>query len=152
MAQFRFTLNGTVRTVTAGPDAPLLWVLRELLRLTGTKFGCGAGTCGACVVLQDGRAVRSCQLPLAAAAGTRITTVEGLAGEHARVRLAWQAEDVLPCGYCQPAMLLKAAALLHREPTPADPEIDAAFAGMICRCGTQTRFRRVVRRAAEGRL
>ena len=150
MAPIRFILNGKARTVTAGPDTPLLWVLRDHLRLTGTKYGCGVGTCGACTVLRDGRAVRSCQLPLSAAAGSNLTTVEGLAREHAHLQRAWLEEDVAQCGYCQPAMLLTAAALLREKPRPTDADIDTAFEGIICRCGTYTRVRRAVHRVAKG--
>lgn len=150
MASTRFTLNGKARTVDLDPATPLLWVLRDTLRLTGTKFGCGEGVCGACTVLQDGKAVRSCQVPLASAAGSRIVTIEGLAKEHGHLQKAWIDEDVAQCGYCQPAMLLAAAALLKEKPVPTDSEIDAAFDGMVCRCGTYSRIRRAVHRAAAG--
>ena len=152
MAPIRFTLNGKVRTVTAGPDTPLLWVLRDTFRLTGTKNGCGVGTCGACTVLRDGKAVRSCQVPLSGAAGRAITTVEGLATDYAQVAQAWLEEDVAQCGYCQPGMLLTAAALLNEKPRPTDQDIDQAYEGMLCRCGTYPRIRRAVHRAAQGRL
>ena len=150
MAAIRLQLNGQTRTVTAGPDLPLLWVLRNGLRLTGTKYGCGSGLCGACTVLLDGRPVRSCQLTLGAAAGASITTIEGLAREHARVQEAWFAEGAAPCKYCQPAMLLAAAALLREERRPSQAELDAAFAGMVCRCGSASGLQRAVRRAAAG--
>ena len=150
MAPIRIILNGKARSIAAGPDTPLLWVLRDVLRLTGTKYGCGVGTCGACTVLQNGKAVRSCQLPLSAAAGSRITTIEGLAEEHGTLQKAWLEEDVAQCGYCQPGMLLTAAALLKAKPRPSDPDIDQAFEGMLCRCGTYSRIRRAVHRVAKG--
>jgi aerobic-type carbon monoxide dehydrogenase small subunit (CoxS/CutS family) len=150
MAPFRFTLNGKARAVTAGPDMPLLWVIRDILRLTGTKYGCGVGTCGACTVLQDGKAVRSCQVTLSAAQGAHVTTIEGLARDHAPLQKAWLEEDVAQCGFCQPAMLLTAAALLREKPQPTDADIDGAFEGVICRCGTYSRIRRTVHRVAKG--
>ena len=150
MARYRFTVNGRVREVEAAdPDMPLLWVLRDRLGLTGTKFGCGVGVCGACTVLSDGEALRSCQTPVSAAAGQRFTTIEGLSpdGGHP-CQKAWLAEDVPQCGYCQPGMILEAAALLRRTPRPSDADIDAAFDGHVCRCGTYPRIRRAVRRAS----
>jgi len=152
MTPIRFILNGKPRSVAAGPDTPFLWVLRDLLRLTGTKFGCGEGLCGACTVLRDGKAVRSCQLPLSSVAGREIVTIEGLAREHARLQKAWIDEDVAQCGFCQPAMLLTAAALLREKPAPTEPDIDKAFEGVLCRCGTYTRVRKAVHRAAKGGL
>jgi len=148
MVAIRFTLNGSARTVEAAPDTPLLWVLRDSLRLIGTKFGCGEGVCGACTVLRDGLAVRSCQVPVSAAAGSRITTIEGLAAEYAFLQRAWLEEDVAQCGHCQPAMLLAAAALLKATPHPTDADIDAAMGGIICRCGSYPRIRRAVLAAA----
>jgi len=150
MARYRFTVNGRAREVEAAdPDMPLLWVLRDRLGLTGTKFGCGMGACGACTVLMAGEAVRACQVPVSAAEGRRFTTIEGLSpdGSHPCQR-AWLAEDVAQCGYCQPGMILEAAALLVRRPRPSDAEIDHAFDGHVCRCGTYARIRRAVRRAA----
>ena len=144
MVAIRFTLNGKPCSVNADPDTPLLWVLRDSLRLTGTKYGCGLGVCGACTVLQEGQAVRSCQLPLSAVAGTQVTTVEGYAKEHTPLQKAWLEEDVAQCGYCQPAMLLTAAALLKAKPSPTDADIDAAMTGVVCRCGTYTRIRRAI--------
>jgi isoquinoline 1-oxidoreductase subunit alpha len=149
MARYRFTVNGQPREVEAAdPDMPLLWVLRDRLGLTGTKFGCGMGVCGACTVLMAGEAVRSCQTPLSAAAGRRFTTIEGLSpdGGHP-CQKAWIAEDVAQCGYCQPGMILEAAALLARTPRPTDSDVDRAFDGHVCRCGTYARVRRAVRRA-----
>jgi isoquinoline 1-oxidoreductase alpha subunit len=150
MATLTLAVNGQARTVTCDPDTPLLWVLRDLLALTGTKYGCGVGVCGACTVLRDGRAVRSCQIPIRDAAGARFVTIEGLApgGAH-RCQRAWIEEDVAQCGYCQPGMILTACALLDAHPDPTDAEIDAAFDDHVCRCGTYPRIRRAVRRAAR---
>jgi aerobic-type carbon monoxide dehydrogenase small subunit (CoxS/CutS family) len=151
MARFVLTVNGRKREVVAAdPDMPLLWVLRDRLGLTGTKYGCGVGACGACTVLQDGEAVRSCQVPVSMAPGKRITTIEGLSGDgsHACQR-AWLEVDVAQCGYCQPGMILEAAALLARKPRPADEDIDSAFGDHVCRCGTHQRIRRAVHRASE---
>jgi isoquinoline 1-oxidoreductase subunit alpha len=151
MARFALTLNGRRREVEAAdPEMPLLWVLRDRLGLTGTKFGCGQGICGACTVLREGRAVLSCQVPIRAAAGGSFTTIEGLSddGSHPCQR-AWLEEDVAQCGYCQPGMILAAAALLAATPRPTDADLDAAFAGHVCRCGTYARVRRAVHRAAE---
>ncbi len=149
MARYRFTVNGQPREVDAAdPDTPLLWVLRDRLGLTGTKFGCGMGVCGACTVLMAGEAIRSCQVPVSGAAGRKFTTIEGLSpdGGHP-CQKAWLAEDVAQCGYCQPGMILEAAALLARTPRPTDAEVDHAFDGHVCRCGTYARIRRAVRRA-----
>jgi isoquinoline 1-oxidoreductase alpha subunit len=151
MARFSLTVNGRVREVEAAdPDMPLLWVLRDRLGLTGTKFGCGMGVCGACTVLASGEAVLSCQTPISAAAGKRFTTIEGLSpdGTHPCQR-AWIEGDVAQCGYCQPGMILEAAALLSGKPRPTDGDVDAAFSGHVCRCGTYGRIRRAVRRAGE---
>jgi isoquinoline 1-oxidoreductase subunit alpha len=147
MASVQFTLNGNPRRLEADPDTPLLWVLRDQLRLTGTKYGCGMGVCGACTVLQDGKAVRSCQVPLGTLNAAQVTTVEGLAREHAALQRAWLEEDVAQCGYCQAGMLMAAAALLKAKPRPDDADIDAAMTGMVCRCGTYTRIRRAILRA-----
>jgi len=145
MAGIRFMLNGKSRTVTVSTDTPLVWVLRDTLRLTGTKFGCGAGLCGACTVLQDGRAVRSCQVPVAAVAGAHITTIEGLAREQSPLHGAWIEADLAQCGHCQPGMLMTAAGLLHEIPVPTDADIDAAMADVSCGCGTFARIRRAIR-------
>jgi isoquinoline 1-oxidoreductase alpha subunit len=148
----RLRVNGTVRTVEAEPDMPLLWVLRDELQLTGTKFGCGIGACGACTVHLAGEAVRSCITPLSAVGEKAVTTIEGLspAGNHPLQR-AWAAEDVPQCGYCQAGQIMQAAALLRKTPQPSDAEIDTAMTGNICRCGTYDRIRRAIRRASGGR-
>ena len=144
-------VNGVPRTVDVPPDTPLLWIIRERLQLTGTKFGCGLAQCGACTVHLDGAAVRSCQTTLAQATGKRITTIEGLhpRGEHP-LQKAWVAEQVPQCGYCQSGQIMQAAALLARNPKPSDEEINAAMAGNICRCATYLRIRRAIKRAAQG--
>ncbi|HTP28940.1 MAG TPA: (2Fe-2S)-binding protein [Anaeromyxobacteraceae bacterium] len=146
----RLFVNGRPRVVEAAPETPLLWALRDVLGLTGTKFGCGVGQCGACTVLVDGDAVRSCQTPVASLAGRRIQTIEGLSpdGTHPLQR-AWLELEVSQCGYCQPGQLMAAAALLAKHPRPTDAEIDAAMSDVLCRCGTYNRIRRAIRRAAE---
>ena len=150
MARYRLRINGRAREVEAEPDMPLLWVLRDRLALTGTKYGCGVGVCGACTVLEDGRDVRSCQVAVAKAPGHRYTTIEGLSGDGGHpCQRAWIEEDVAQCGYCQPGMILQAAALLARKPKPSDADIDEAFAGHVCRCGTWQRVRRAVHTAAR---
>ena len=143
------TVNGSRQSLEVEPDTPLLWVLRDALGLTGTKFGCGLGLCGACSVLLDGQLVRSCSLPVSAAAGRTITTIEGLSvdGSHP-VQQAWVAESVPQCGYCQSGMILAAVALLARTPHPTDADIDAAMTGNACRCATYTRIRAAIKRAA----
>ena len=145
-------VNGTVREVDAPEDMPLLWVLRDVLGLTGTKFGCGMAQCGACTVHLDGQATRSCVLPVSAVAGRKVTTIEGLSpdGSHP-VQKAWIKADVVQCGYCQPGQIMSAAALLGRNVNPSDADIDAALAGNICRCGTYQRVREAVRMAAAQR-
>lgn len=151
MPPVSFTLNGKPRRVEASPETLLITVLRELLGLTGTKLGCGQGACGSCTVLVDGQAVRSCATPLSAVRGKRVVTIEGLAeAGWSRLQEAWVAEDVSQCGYCQPGMLMAAAALLGRTPRPTDPDIDAAMGDMLCRCGTYNRIRRAIHRAAQG--
>jgi isoquinoline 1-oxidoreductase alpha subunit len=144
------TVNGQSRTVDVAPDMPLLWVLRDVLDLKGTKFGCGVGQCGACTVHLRGRAVRSCQTRASAAEGAEVVTIEGLSrdGTHP-VQQAWQEIDVPECGYCQTGQIMSAAALLRINPSPTDADIDAAMNGNICRCGTYLRIRRGVQRAAE---
>jgi len=143
-------VNGVRRFVEASPDMPLLWVLRDLLRLTGTKYGCGIALCGSCTVHLDGEAVRSCVTPISAVRNRKVTTIEGLSSDRGRaLREAWIAEDVPQCGYCQPGMIMSAAALLAKKHDPRDEEIDEALAGHICRCGTYVRIRRAIRRAAR---
>ena len=143
-------VNGTRRRVSLAADTPLLWALRDTLGLTGTKYGCGAGLCGACTVHLDGAAVRSCAVTVGSAAGKPITTIEGLSaeGDHP-VQRAWIAEDVAQCGYCQAGQIMAAAALLRRTPKPNDAQIDDALSGNLCRCGTYQRIRAAVHRAAE---
>jgi isoquinoline 1-oxidoreductase alpha subunit len=145
----KLTVNGTAHDVSAPPEMPLLWVLRDLLGLTGTKFGCGIAQCGACTVQLEGAPLRSCVTPVSAAAGKRITTIEGLSkdGSHP-VQRAWAELDVVQCGYCQSGQIMAAAALLAAKPAPTDADIDAALSGNICRCGTYQRIRAAVHRAA----
>jgi len=142
-------VNGTPRIVDVGPDTPLLWVLRESLQLTGTKYGCGMALCGACTVHLDGQPLRSCVTPVSAATDKRVTTIEGLSdkGDHP-VQRAWIELDVPQCGYCQSGQLMSAAALLAQHATPTDADIDTAMAGNICRCGTYQRIRAAIKRAA----
>jgi aerobic-type carbon monoxide dehydrogenase small subunit (CoxS/CutS family) len=142
-------VNGKKHEVDVETDVPLLWVLRENLGMTGTKFGCGVAQCGACTVHLDGQPVRSCITPIAAAQGKKITTIEGLSpdGSHP-IQRAWIAEDVPQCGYCQSGQIMSAAALLAAKPKPTDADIDAAMSGNICRCGTYQRIRRAIHRAA----
>jgi isoquinoline 1-oxidoreductase subunit alpha len=143
-------INGKSRSIDVAPDTPLLWVIREHLRLTGTKFGCGMAQCGACTVHLDGRAVRSCQTTVAQAAGKKITTIEGLhpEGRHP-LQLAWIAEQVPQCGYCQSGQIMQAADLLARKPNPSDADIVDAMSGNICRCATYPRIKRAIKRAAQ---
>ena len=142
-------VNGGERRVEVDPDTPLLWVLRDTLGLTGTKFGCGIAACGACTVHVDGEATRSCVTPVDSVAGAEITTIEGLSPDRGHpVQQAWIAEQVPQCGYCQSGMIMATAALLKETPTPSDAEIDAAITN-ICRCGTYARVRRAIHRAAK---
>jgi isoquinoline 1-oxidoreductase alpha subunit len=148
-----FTVNGEKREVDASPETPLLWVLRDNLALTGTKYGCGISQCGACTVHLDGMPVRACVTPVSAAAGKQVTTIEGLASPLGRrLQEAWIAEQVPQCGYCQSGQLMAAAALLAKTPAPTDTEIDAAMSGVLCRCGTYQRIRRAIHRAAQTKL
>jgi aerobic-type carbon monoxide dehydrogenase small subunit (CoxS/CutS family) len=143
------TINGKSRSIDVAGDTPLLWVLRDSVGLTGTKFGCGAGLCGACTIHLEGEPVRSCQTPVSAAEGKKVTTIEGLSsdGSH-KVQQAWMSEQVPQCGYCQSGQIMAAAALLARNSKPTDEEIDTAMAGNICRCGTYQRVRRAIHVAA----
>jgi len=143
------TVNGTRHDVDVPPDMPLLWVIRDTIGLTGTKFGCGLSQCGACTVHLDGNAIRSCSTPVSLAAGKKVTTIEGLSptSSHA-LQVAWVAEQVPQCGYCQSGQLMTASALLAKTPKPSDAEIDAAMNGNICRCGTYQRIHRAIKRAA----
>ena len=144
-------VNGTSHKVDATPDMPLLWVLRDLLGMTGTKFGCGVALCGACTVTLDGNPRRSCVMPVSAAAGHDITTIEGVGGTPIgkSVQQAWLDLEVVQCGYCQSGQIMSAAALLARTPDPKDSDIDAAMAGNICRCGTYVRIRAAIKQAAR---
>jgi len=145
------TVNGESRTLDVPADTPLLWVLRDTLGLTGTKFGCGKALCGACTVHMDGQALRSCVTPISAVAGRRITTIEGLSTstDHP-VQQAWLQHDVPQCGYCQSGQIMSAAALLARKPNPSDQDIVDAMSGNICRCATYPRIKRAIKRAAQG--
>jgi isoquinoline 1-oxidoreductase alpha subunit len=152
MATYRVTINGTQRTVDAEPDMPLLWALRDLLALTGTKYGCGVGICGACTIREGTATVRACQVTMAEAAGRSFITIEGLAEADARGRdlqQAWIERDVAHCGYCQPAMLLAASALLARGAAVDDQAIRAALDDQLCRCGSYPRILRAVQEAAQ---
>jgi aerobic-type carbon monoxide dehydrogenase small subunit (CoxS/CutS family) len=150
MPPITLTVNGKARSVTDSPDTPLLWVLRDTLGLTGTKFGCGIAQCGACTVHINGVATRSCVTPIAAVAGKRITTIEGLSPNRGHaIQKAWIAEDVPQCGYCQSGQIMAAAALLAKHPQPTDADIDATMTN-ICRCGTYQRIRAAIHRAAKG--
>ncbi|MFI4973796.1 MAG: (2Fe-2S)-binding protein [Caulobacterales bacterium] len=140
-------VNGKTLTVSAAPDTPLLWVLRDELGLTGTKFGCGIAQCGACTVHADGNPIRSCQTPVGAVANVKITTIEGLGGTHP-VQEAWIRHDVPQCGYCQSGQIMSAVALLAQKPHPTDEDIDLAMSGNICRCGTYQRIRAAIKDAA----
>ena len=143
-------INGATRNVDADPQMPLLWVIRDILGLTGTKFGCGIGACGACTVHMDGQAVRSCITPLSVAAGHEIVTIEGLSADGTHpVQKAWRAGNVPQCGYCQPGQMMQAAALLKQTPKPTDQQITDAMSGNICRCGTYVRIRAAIKSAAE---
>jgi isoquinoline 1-oxidoreductase alpha subunit len=146
----KLVVNGREREVDAPPDMPLLWVLRDVLGYTGTKFGCGMARCGACTVHLDGKAIRACVTPVSAVGGRAVTTIEGLStdGSHP-VQRAWAEVDVVQCGYCQPGQIMSAAALLAENPRPSDADIDAALSGNICRCGAYERIRAAVHRAAE---
>ena len=147
----KLTINGEIREVDAPPEMPLLWVLRDLLKLTGTKFGCGIAQCGACTVHVDGTPLRSCMLPVGSLAGRAVTTIEaiGATPAGARVQKAWLDLEVVQCGYCQSGQIMSAAALLAATPAPNDSDINAAMAGNICRCGTYPRIREAIKQAAK---
>ena len=150
METITLTINKQKRTVEVEPETPLLWVLRDTLGLTGTKFGCGEGQCGACTVHLDGEAMISCQLNVGECQGKSITTIEGLAANRSHpLQKAWIAEDVPQCGYCQSGQIMAAAALLARKPRPTDADINMAMSGNLCRCGTYNRIRRAIHRAAK---
>jgi isoquinoline 1-oxidoreductase alpha subunit len=140
-------VNGKAVQVTAAPDTPLLWVLRDELGLTGSKFGCGIGQCGACTVLADGQPIRACSTPIAALGAAKITTIESLGGHHPLL-VAWVKNDVPQCGYCQSGQLMSATALLAKTPKPSDADIDAAMSGNICRCGTYQRIKAAIKEAS----
>ena len=146
----KLTVNGRPHTIDADPQMPLLWALRENLQLTGTKFGCGMALCGACTVHIDGQAVRSCSTPLAAAAGTQVTSIEGVGANRIgkAVQAAWTLHDVPQCGYCQAGQIMSACALLAQHKRPSDAQIDAAMSGNICRCGTYNQIRAAIKDAA----
>jgi len=150
MSEITLTINGQDHTIDVPQDMPLLWALRDILDLTGTKYGCGIGTCGTCTVLVDGSPVRSCVRAATRFEGRNITTIEGLdpSGNHP-VQRAWDEVDVPQCGYCQGGQILTASALLDENPDPSDAEIDAAMSGVLCRCGTYHRIRKAIKRAAE---
>jgi len=151
MASITFMLNGKRTSVDVEPDTPLLWVLRDTLGLTATKYGCGEGICGSCTVLMDGEATRSCVTPVQLADEKTIVTLEGLGAErlHA-LQEAWIEEEVPQCGYCQPGQIMTAAALLQANPKPSDKEIDEMMSSVLCRCGTYPRIKRAIKRAAQG--
>jgi len=144
-------INGETKSVEASPDTPLLWVLRDVLGMTGTKFGCGIAQCGACTVQLDGKSMRSCLLPIGSVGARAITTIEGIGATPvgAKVQKAWLELEVVQCGYCQSGQIMSAAALLANNPNPDDADIDAAMSGNICRCGTYVRIREAIKRAAK---
>ena len=146
-----FELNGEAVSLDADPSMPLLWAIRDIAGLTGTKYACGKALCGACTVHIDGRPMRACVVPVSVAADSKVTTIEGLSddGNHP-VQVAWRELNVAQCGYCQSGQIMSAVALLERTPNPSDDDIDSAMGGNICRCGTYTRIRKAIRRAAEG--
>jgi isoquinoline 1-oxidoreductase subunit alpha len=150
MASYNLSINGKNYTLEAEPTMPLLWAIRDLANLTGTKYGCGIAQCGACTVHLNGSPVRSCSIPVSSAANQKITTIEGLSENNSHaVQLAWIKEQVPQCGYCQSGQMMAAAALLKRNPHPTDKDIDTAMQGVICRCGTYVRIRKAIKTAAE---
>ena len=149
MANYNVTVNGRVHSVDVEPDTPLLWVLRDAIGLTGTKFGCGIAQCGACTVYLDGRPLRACSLPVSSVGAGQVTTIEGLSGREAEaVQRAWATRDVPQCGYCQSGQVMSAVALLRKTPKPSDRDIDLAMNGNICRCATYVRIRAAIKDAA----
>jgi isoquinoline 1-oxidoreductase subunit alpha len=151
MANYQLIVNGENRNVEAVPNTPLLWVLRDNLGLTGTKYGCGVAQCGACTVHLDGTAVRSCSTPVSTVGNKKVTTIEGLATADTLhpVQQAWMQENVPQCGYCQSGQIMSAVALIEKNPTPSDSDIEAAMSGNICRCGTYERIRKAIKRASN---
>jgi aerobic-type carbon monoxide dehydrogenase small subunit (CoxS/CutS family) len=151
MARYSLSVNGKSKDVQAPADMPLLWVLRDVLNYTGTKYGCGLGLCGACTVHLDGEAVRACQTPVSAVGTKKIVTIEGLSADNSHpLQRAWIEEQVPQCGYCQPGQIMQAAALLAQKPHPSDDDIDREMAGNLCRCGMYPRIRKAIHRAAAG--
>ncbi len=151
MASITLTVNNKKQTVNVSPDTPLLWVLRDTLGLTGTKFSCGKGLCGSCTIHLDGQATHSCTTPISAVGEQKITTIEGLSTDRSHpLQQAWLVENVSQCGYCQPGQIMSAAALLAKNPNPTDDEIDIAMSDKICRCGTYQRIRQAIQRADRG--
>ena len=149
MSAFHLLINERAHEVDVSPDTPLLWVLRDKLNMTGTKYGCGMGLCGACTVHLDGEALRSCQTAVSVVGAKKITTIEGVSVDNSHpVQRAWIAEQVPQCGYCQPGQIMSAAALLAKTPKPTDEQIDSAMTGNLCRCGMYQRIRRAIHRAA----
>jgi aerobic-type carbon monoxide dehydrogenase small subunit (CoxS/CutS family) len=149
MSDISLTVNGAKRTVKVDDDTPLVWVLRDTLSLTGTKFGCGMGVCGSCTILEKGKAIRSCQVTASQAKGRDFVTIEGLSKDTTHpCQRAWLEEDVAQCGFCQPGMILTACGLLREHPDPTDEQIDAAMSDSVCRCGTYPRIRKAIRLAA----
>lgn len=150
MAKFNLNINGNSQTVDVDPSTPILWVLRDHLDLVGTKYGCGVAACGACTVIMNGNAIRSCVIPVSAAEGAKITTIEGLSenGNHP-VQKAWLEHDVPQCGYCQAGQIMSAVALLESNPSPSDADIENAMNGNICRCGTYVRIKKAIKTAAN---
>ncbi len=150
MPEYKLTVNEKTSTINVPSDMPLLWALRDVLDLTGTKYGCGVGSCGACMVLMDGKAVKSCQYPASATIGKKITTIEGLSEDATHpIQQAWIDLNVPQCGYCQAGQIMTTAALLKQIPNPTDSQIDTAMEGVVCRCGTYARIRKAIHKAAE---
>lgn len=150
---YDLVINGAIRRVEADPDTPLLWALRDILEMSGTKFGCGAGLCGCCTVHVDGAATCACQTPIDSVSSSRITTIEGIAASETgrRVQQAWLDMEVVQCGYCQPGQIMSATALFTENPHPTDDDIDAAMSGNLCRCGTYNRIKDAIRQVAAER-